>query len=698
VGEGAPGADSGAAAPDEGVPGRAGSGAAGSGAADSRAAVSGMAAPGAAGSSAAGSGAAGSGAAPDAGPAPASGPAGALAALAGLAAGEHGGLAAAYADLPGLLDGLDAAALSRAGRLLARVDPDEAARRNPGLPTLTVAVTGGGTLGMLLPELAAQFARHGIVGRTVGGDFGGWVTGLTDPASPLRTARPDLTLCVLDAETILDTLPVPWRPEDVEAAAGERLALVETVAAHVTAAGHGTLVLNTLPLPRSYAAQLVDARSRARLGAIWRRANARLLDLAAAHPAVAVIDLDPLLAEGVPAADPRLARYAGAHLSPELLTRYAAEVGHLARHLTGRTKKVLVLDLDDTLWGGAVGETGPDGIEIGDGYRGAAFLAFQRTVRQLGSQGVLLAAVSKNDPEPVAAVLRDHPDMALRDGDFVQVVANWRPKPDNLRALADTLGLATGSFVFVDDNPSERGLVHTELPGVAVVAVDREPALHTERLLRDGWFDVLDITGEDRARPARYREEAARRGFLAGFDSVTDYLAALGTEVRIAPAVPEEIARVSQLTLRTNQFNLTTRRLQPPEVAALAAGPGGLVATVRSRDRFGGHGLVGAVLARREGPVLRIDNLLLSCRVLARGVEDSCLAWLLRRARDSGAEAVLATYRPSPRNHRVADLYPRHGFTPAGQDPDGATHWRHDLTTLPQHPTHVRLVESFEES
>ncbi|MEU6066692.1 HAD-IIIC family phosphatase [Streptomyces sp. NPDC047082] len=607
-----------------------------------------------------------------------------------------GRLIAEYPRVQELLAGLDAQEVLRAGRALARLDPEEIARRHPAVPTVTVGITGHGTLSALVPALTGQLARHGLLLRPVLGDFDGYVFDLTDPSSALYAARPDLVLCVLDPAVVFDQLPVPWRPEDVERAAADRLRIIEGLAARFRAAGHGTLVLNTMPLLRNHTAQLVDARSRARLGELWREANARLLRLAADDPAVVVIDLDPLLADGVPASDARLSTYAKAHLTPELLSEYARETGHLARQLTGRTKKCLVLDLDDTLWGGVLGEDGVECIEVGDGYRGEAFLAFQRVVKQLGSQGVLLAAVSKNDPGPVRQALRTHPRMALREDDFVRVIANWEPKHDNLTALADTLGLGVDSFVFVDDSAYERGLVRRELPGVAVVDLNREPAAHIGALLHDGWFDVLELTGEDVARASRYRDEAARKSFLDGFDSITDYLHALDVTVRLSRVTEAEVARVSQLTLRTNQFNLTTVRLQPQDVRDLAKDPAALVLAVHARDRFGDNGLVGAVLARRDGAALTIDNFLLSCRVFSRGIEETCLARVLRHARDTGAEEVRAEYRPSARNHRVAGFYPRHGFVRTAAD-DTAVTYRHGLTGIAEPPAHVRLVESFEE-
>ncbi|MFJ9590920.1 HAD-IIIC family phosphatase [Streptomyces acidicola] len=620
----------------------------------------------------------------------------------------EGRLAGAYDEVPGLLAELAAAGnpagppapdLVRAGQLLARLDPEQVLREHPGTDTFSVAVTGHSTLSGLKAPLTAELARHGMLLKLHEGDYDSWYRDLQDTGSELYASGADLALCVLDAEIVFDELPHPWLVEDVERVTVAKLALIRQLAERYVTHGGGTLVLNTVPLLRSRLRSLVDSRSRARLGVVWREFNAGLLRLAAEHDRVHVVDLDPLIASSGPVNEPRLAAYAKVHLGEELLAGYAREAGHLARALRGRTKKVLVVDLDNTLWDGILGDDGPDGIAAATTYRGEAFGRFQKAVGQIGAQGVLLAVCSKNDIEPVRDVLRDHPDMVLRDGDFVQVVANWDPKDSNLLAIARKLNLGVDSFVFADDSPFECGLVARGLPGVAVVRLDEEPALHIERLLADGWFDLRELTAEDRARATQYRTEAARQDLMESAGSMEEYLAELAVEVTLSPVADHEIARVSQVTLRTNQFNLTTERLQQADVRARRDSDDGLVLAIRSADRFGDNGLVGVVLVSDVGADggWHIDNMLLSCRVFARGIEEACLAAVLREAGERGAGAVHARYRPTAKNHRVRTLYPSVGFAETGEDEDGTVSFRHDLTgeQLPTPPAHVRLTADF---
>ncbi|MET7422808.1 HAD-IIIC family phosphatase [Dactylosporangium sp. NPDC005555] len=602
-----------------------------------------------------------------------------------------GRLAAEYPRVKGLLADLPGAELARAGQLLTRLAPEDVLREHPGTPAMTVAITGHGTLSALRPVLTAELARHGLLSQPVLADFDGYVFDLGDPGSALYATDPDLVLCVLDPMVVFDEVPTPWRPADVGRVLDEKVRLVEQLAAKFAARGRGSLVLNTMPSLRRFTMQLVDHRSRARLGALWREANMRLLRLTDEFPSVITVDLDPLLAGDVAASEIQMSVYAKAHLSSGLLAAYAREVGHLARNIAGLTKKVLVLDLDGTVWGGVLGEDGVAGIEVADSYRGEAFNEFQRVVKQIGAQGVLVAAVSKNDIEPVEEALREHPRMLLRQDDFVHVIANWRPKHENLAALADTLNLGVDSFVFADDSAYECGLVRYALPGVRVLALDDEPTGHVTRLLEDGWFDVRELTDEDKVRPVRYREDLARKSFLDTFDSIEDYLRELDVRVRLAPATEAEAARVSQITLRTNQFNLTTKRLQTPDVHDRLGAADSPVLAIHAGDRFGDNGLVGAVFLRRTGTALHIDNFLLSCRAFSRGIEQACLTALLHHAHATGADAMFGTYRATAKNGMVKDFYPRNGFRKLGDD--GATvTFRHDLARIAAPPEAVTLI------
>jgi FkbH-like protein len=534
-------------------------------------------------------------------------------------------------------------------------------------------ITGHGTLGELRAPLTAEFARHGLVAQVELADFDSYRRELTSPA------RTDLLLCVLDPYMLIDRLPRPWHVEDLE----REVCAATQEWAGLVAGYDGTLVLNTVPLLPSLTKQLVDHRSRARVGIAWRQFNTFLLGLALDHRHVVTVDLEPLVSVGGRVHDPRLAGYAKAYLGPELLAGYAREVGHLARALRGRTKKLLVLDLDGTLWDGILAE---GEIEAAGTIRGEAFRRFQQLVKQLAAQGVLLAISSKNDPAEVLATLAEHPDLVLRPDDFVVIDASWDPKPQALARIAEQTGFDPASIVFVDDNPTERGAVAAFLPEITVIPVDDEPALHGERLLADGWFDSLELTSDDAARASHYRREAQRKETRAAAISYEDYLRELAIWVDVSPVQSHEIARVAQLTQRTNQFNLTTERLRPAVVADQVNNPQFLVLAVRCADRFGSDGLVGAVFALHQADGLDVRNMVLSCRVLGRGIEQATMSVLLAHARTLSAKAVHGTYLRTARNGRCEDFYPSLGFTGTGDNT-----YRHDLVEIPAPPPHIRI-------
>ncbi|MDJ0341806.1 HAD-IIIC family phosphatase [Streptomyces sp. H10-C2] len=585
-----------------------------------------------------------------------------------------GTLAAAYPAVRGLLAPMDGAGLAAAGALLSRLDPGEVLEHHPGTPVVRVTISAGRAVtGPVVAPLAAELARHGLLLHAELGEFNGWISELADPAAPLRAHRPDLALCLLDPFTVLEGLPAPWRLADAEHALSERLELLTGLTAGYSGQGPGTLVLNTVPLLRRFSHQLVDLASRAAFGAAWREFNAGLLRLSRPGDGVAVLDLDPVAASGARADDPRLSLYTSAPYGAGLLAGYAREVAHLARTLRGDTKKCLVLDLDGTLWDGVLDEG--DGVRVGGStggaqdLRGRAFGELQGAVKQLSDQGVLLAVSSKNDEQPVRTVLREHPGMLLREADFAAIRAGWGPKHESLAQIADGLGLGSAALVFADDSPAERALVTAALPGTAVLPFDAEPALHVDRLLADGWFDTLQLTEDDRERPARYRGRQERTELRERLLDHRAYLHSLEVVVRLSPATAQELPRIAQLTLRTNRLNATGGRWTTAEVRERAAS--GRVLAIRAADRFGDEGLAGVLFVSTGPDTWTLDNLVLSCRVLGREVEDACLTDFVDAAYRAGAGEVRARWRPTRSNSAVRELYLRHGFVPRGGPADG---------------------------
>jgi FkbH-like protein len=350
--------------------------------------------------------------------------------------------------------------------------------------------------------------------------------------------------------------------------------------------------------------------------------------------------------------------------SPSLLVDICREAAHLILGLRTPPKKVLVLDLDNTLWGGVVADDGLEGIEIGDtSPRGEAFKAFQKYIASLKERGVLLAVCSKNDHERAVEPFEKHPEMVLHAHDFVSFKANWEPKSDNLRTMADELQLGIDSFVFVDDNPAEIEIVRQFAPAVTTILLGSDPADYVGQLQDCRLFEPRNITTEDVARTTQYRAESDRQASLSSAADMDSYLKSLVMEAVISNFTPVDVPRLSQLINKSNQFNLTTRRRSEAEVQSLISRPDYACFSLRLKDRFGDHGLISIAIGQVKGDALEIDTWLMSCRVLNRQVEEAVLNELSRLARAKGCSKLHGVYLASAKNEMVRDHYIHMGFT-----------------------------------
>jgi FkbH-like protein len=349
----------------------------------------------------------------------------------------------------------------------------------------------------------------------------------------------------------------------------------------------------------------------------------------------------------------------------------------------GRSAKCLVLDLDNTLWGGAIGDDGLEGIVLGQGTaRGEGFLQFQHYAKALAQRGVILAVCSKNDEANAREAFEKHPEMVLRESDIAAFIANWDDKATNLRRIAAELNIGLESLVFVDDNPFERNIVRRELCEVKVPELPEDPSLFDVTISDAGYFEALEITSEDLSRGTSYQvSRTLRRGDVATSD-LEGYLADLEMQLIWKRLDHNSLKRITQLINKTNQFNLTTRRYTEAEMAAIAENPDALGLYLRLVDRHADHGIIGVLIGqRRSDGALEMDSWLMSCRVLGRGVERATLSILVDQARRRGDCAIIGRYRPTPKNGMVRDLYSRLGFNFVRVEGEEETIWTLDPAT-----------------
>ncbi|NUT41480.1 MAG: HAD-IIIC family phosphatase [Thermoactinospora sp.] len=570
---------------------------------------------------------------------------------------------ALLAALDRLLDLGEVPALVEAGLRLA--DVPGALLPDPVRP-LRVAMAATFTAEAVPPLLRVLLLRAGLAPDLYVCPFGQAETQLADPGSDLAAFRPDVTLLLLHDEALLPDDPEPATLGD---ALATRLAALRGAVDAFASRTHGSVLLHTVPLSRAEQRAVISYRDRAALGRLWRRLNCELLELGERPGPIHVVDLESLLT-GHPGdlRDDRLHAFAGMAWSPGVELLYAREAATFCRAVAGLSRKVLVLDLDDTLWGGVVGDDGLTGIELGPLYPGNAYLELQRRARSLRRQGVLLAVSSKNEPEIVDRVFAEHPGMLLRTGDFVARAVGWQPKSDQLRRLADSLGLGLDSFVFADDSRFECEQVRQALPGVAVAHLRGDPAGHAAALLGPDHFAVLATTEVDRDRTGLYRARFDRERAAASFASAEDHLRSLRIRVTVGEADDYTVPRLVQLASRTNQFVMVKGAHAESETRAYARSPGHLLLGFEVADRFGADGVVGGVwISRRPGHWL-IENFVMSCRVFARGVEHAVLQHVIDRALADGSSRLEARLVPTAANRPGAAFYPSTGFTPAAGD------------------------------
>jgi FkbH-like protein len=433
------------------------------------------------------------------------------------------------------------------------------------------------------------------------------------------------------------------------------------------------------PAPLRPPAGIADALLRPSQTLMTASANAALARACAGFADTFVLDWAQQAARLGEWRDERMALMARMPLSAPAQIAFAQCFGRHVRALYTPPRKCLVLDLDNTLWGGVVGEDGFDGIQLGEDLPGSAFKAFQRQAMELTRRGILLAVCSKNNPDEALAVLERHPDCLLRPDMFAAMRINWQDKASNIRELADELNLGLDAFAFFDDNPVERAWVRRELPMVAVFEPESSAISYAPLLGSCEWFDQLVVSAEDRARVSLYRTDRQRREVQSSHASLDEFLRDLDMTVTIGRVNESNAQRISQLIAKTNQFNLTTRRRSAAELSAMVA-QGGAAWWLRVRDRFGDNGIVGvaAVVPAADSADWRIDLLLMSCRVIGRKVEDTVIALLARHARAAGARRLIGEYVPTARNVMVRNFYRDHGFTPLD---DAGGRWLWDFST-----------------
>jgi FkbH-like protein len=555
--------------------------------------------------------------------------------------------------------------------LLARVAADSplAARR-----TARVWVTGSYTTAQLSAMLPLGALPAGLALTVREGGFDQYRQDVLDPASALYRFDPDYVVLAVH-EGAAELPELSSAPADDIAREAERWRSLWSLLAERSRARvvQHTFAVRPDPALGNLAASVPGCRQH-----MLQALNLRLGE--AAQGRVSLVDCDRLAGAfgKLRWFDDRYWARSRQAVALDAVPGLARQTAAVISAAAGLSRKCLVLDLDNTLWGGIIGEDGMAGIRLGGDAVGEAFTAFQEFLLQLKRKGVILAVASKNNPADAREVFERHPEMRLRLDDVAVFLANWEDKPASIRRIAQTLNIGLDALVFVDDNPAEREAVRQLLPDVDVVQLPGDPAGYVQALARYPWLETASLTDEDRRRTEQYQARARIADLEAQAASMEEFLEGLEMRARIAPFDELRLPRIAQLVNKTNQFNLTTRRYSETELRRFSEDDRYVHLCLELRDRFADHGLVAVLIARQAGDALDIDTFLMSCRVIGRTVEAAMLDRLCREAVRRGCDRLLGRYVPSPKNALTKDVYERLGFVLSGRE-GPATVWTLDL-------------------
>ncbi|WP_105005020.1 HAD-IIIC family phosphatase [Rhizobium leguminosarum] len=588
----------------------------------------------------------------------------------------------------------DAAGARRLGRAIRKADGAKLADLVP----VKLLMFANGTAEHLGDILTGTGLRHGLLISSLIIEYENPVAFLARERQRVDDFGPDVVVVNYDCHAFSSSTAL------ADKAAAENLvdrsvARIRSIQEMLSAELGKPVILQTISPDPAESRMHVDRVLVGSYKDVVHRTNSGIADLAGATGGL-LLDVASL-AEDVGLDSWHSARYramAKYGFAPDVSPLYAEHLCRLLAVLRGKSKRVLVLDLDNTLWGGIVGDDGVENLALGPGSPvGEAHLAIQLMAKSLRERGVLICLSSKNDEAVALNAIRSHPEMALAETDIAMFQINWQDKAANIEALSKSLNLGLDSFVFVDDNPAERAIVRMAFPQVSVPELPKDVTEWLPVLQSARFFESAGLTAEDKQRAGYYQAESRRAAQLKDFAGHDDYLKSLDMVMDITPFDATGRKRISQLVSKSNQFNLTTIRYSEAEVAQLEADPSMLTAQIRLVDSFGDNGMICVVVARDGEEHLEIAEWLMSCRVLGRRVEEATLDWLVRQAKLRGKAFVTGRFIPTAKNMMVKNHYERLGFSLVDEDSAGATTWVLEVAAYSEYAPPILIKDSISE-
>ncbi len=563
--------------------------------------------------------------------------------------------------------------------------------KNPNFDKkLKVAILSSSTVNGLDETLRVKCSELEIAYNSYIADYNQYNQEVINSKSKLYDFSPDITFLIIDLRNFLGQyfhsahhMSIDKRKSIVK----EKILELENLIKNYNSNSNSKLIISNFNIPSYSPNGILENKSEFGFYEMIEEINNSLRNISKTNNSVYVFDFNQFVSKY---GEQNIFDYRQFHLgdiqiSLNFIPLLANDLMSFIKPITSCNRKCIVLDLDNTLWGGVVGEDGFDGIELGHTPNGKAFVEFQKELLALWNQGVILAINSKNNAEDAMKVISEHPDMILREKNFASVQINWDDKANNMKKIAGEINIGLDSMVFFDDDKLNQERIRQEFPEILTVELSNEPSQFVLQLQNLNDFNVLHITSEDKKRGEMYFQQRERKNLEKTISNLDDFLKELNIRVKIKHSNEFLIPRISQLTMKTNQFNLTTRRYQEEEIRSMSNDQKFSVGCAQVLDKFGDNGITGVYIIKKSDKFWLIDTFLLSCRILGRGVENAILSQILMDAKKNAIEEIRAEFIPSQKNKPSENFLSDYGFEK--QD----TFWVYKLNNDIKSPNHLKV-------
>ena len=555
---------------------------------------------------------------------------------------------------------------------------------------LKVAILSSFTLNGLSEILHVKSSELGIRYQSYLGGYNQYNQELLDSQSEYYKFSPDVTFLILDIRNFLgENFHFPYNISDNERKllVNEKINQIENIIKCFEKNLNSKLIISNFNIPSYSPNGITETKSDFGFHEMIEELNRSLRNISKTHSSVYIYDFNHFVSKygEKNIFDYRQFHVGDIQIALNFIPSFAYDLMSYIKPITGTNKKCIVLDLDNTLWGGIIGEDGFDGIELGHSSNGKAFVDFQKELLSLWNHGIILAINSKNNFDDAIKVINEHPNMILREKNFASIQINWNDKAQNLKQIAEEINIGLNSIAFFDDDKINRERIKQEFPEVLTIEVPDDPSQFSLILKNLNDFNVLQRTDEDIQRGQMYAQQRERKELEKSISNLDDFLEQLDIKVKMKNSNEFLIPRISQLTLKTNQFNLTTRRYQEEEIRNFTNDHKFIVGCAQVLDKFGDNGITGVYIINKQDKIWSIDTFLLSCRIMGRGVENGILSQILIDAKHNGVEEIRANFIPTQKNKPAENFLPDFGFQKEGDN------WIYKLNNEIKLPKHLKV-------